>query len=398
MVQTGFDFLVIGGGIMGLAIARELKRTRSRARIALIEKETTCGHHASGRNSGVLHAGFYYSKESLKAKFCKEGNRELRQYCLQKNIPINQCGKLVVASNEREVEGLHELFKRAKANQVELSFISEIQAKQIEPRVKTAGWALYSPTTASVNPADVLRSLHEDALQEGIDIRTDASYLKQTADGILTSKGPLAAHFIINAAGLYADRIATDFGFSEHHRILPFKGLYLYSSEPAYSLRTHIYPVPDLKYPFLGVHFTLTDAGRIKIGPTAIPALWREQYQGWSRFKGDELFEIAMRQMKLIFSSTWDFKRLAWEEIQKYFGKKMVALASNLVEGVSPSDYRVWGKPGIRAQLFNIKTEQLENDFVIQKSQSSLHILNAVSPGFTAAFPFARYVVEKIGS
>lgn len=398
MAQTGFDFLVIGGGIMGLAIARQLRQRHPKANIALLEKEMDCGQHASGRNSGVLHAGFYYSSNSLKARFCKEGNQALQQYCTKKNIPINRCGKLVVASNEQEIEGLHELLRRAESNQVEISLISEKQAKQIEPRVKTAGWALYSPTTASVSPTAVLQSLYQDALEEGIDVRTNTRYLHRTIDGVATSKGPLAAHFIINAAGLYADQIASDFGFSKHHRILPFKGLYLYSSEPAYSLKTHIYPVPDLKYPFLGVHFTLTDTGRIKIGPTAIPALWREQYRGWSRFKRDELFEIAMRQTRLIFSSTWDFKRLAWEEIQKYFGKKMVALASKLIEGVSPSDYRVWGKPGIRAQLFDLKAQRLENDFVIQGDKHSLHILNAVSPGFTAALPFARHIVDQIDS
>lgn len=396
MTERGFDFLVIGGGIIGLAIAREIKRRNEKAEVGLIEKEEECGLHASGRNSGVLHAGFYYTANSLKAKFCKEGNQDLCHYCEEKNIQVNRCGKLVVAANEKEIEGLQELLRRAKTNEVDLLWLTEKEAKEIEPRVKTTSYALYSPTTASVNPLAVLKALQEDAKKEGISIFSKTAYIGRSSDGILSSKGPIQAQFIINAAGLYADQIALDFGCSERYRILPFKGLYLYSEEKAFSLKTHIYPVPDLKYPFLGVHFTLTHSGHIKIGPTAIPALWREQYEGFSNFKKEELFEIASRQIRLLFSSNWDFKRLAFEEMQKYFGKKIISLASKLVDGVFPQNYHRWGRPGIRAQLFDVKTQKLENDFVIEKGANSLHILNAVSPGFTASLPFARHVVDLI--
>ncbi len=398
MVTKGYDFLIIGGGIIGLCIARELKKRNPGASCAVIEKEADFGLHASGRNSGVLHAGFYYTADSLKARFSKVGNQLLKEYCKEKKIPINSCGKLVVAKNEGELTPLHELLKRAKLNGVELHLISSKEAEEIEPRVLTFEQALFSPTTASVNPRQVIESLKKDALQEGITLLSNTVYQKKTADGILTSQGAIGAGFVINSAGLYADKIAFDYGYSQRYRILPFKGLYLYSNEPAGSLRTNIYPVPDLNYPFLGVHFTLTDTNKIKIGPTAIPALWREQYDGFSRFKSAEFFDIALRQMKLVFSSTFDFKKLAFEEMQKYMGSKMVALAGSLLKGVKPSHYRQWGKPGIRAQLFDITKNKLETDFVIEGDQRSLHILNAVSPGFTSAIPFAQYVVDQAES
>ncbi|HEX2579071.1 MAG TPA: L-2-hydroxyglutarate oxidase [Rhabdochlamydiaceae bacterium] len=398
MSKKGYDFLIIGGGIIGLSIARELKKRRPDISCAIVEKEADCGLHASGRNSGVLHAGFYYTADSLKARFSKVGNQLLKEYCKEKKIHINSCGKLVVAKNEGELEGLDELLRRAKANSVELHLISRQEAEKIEPRVLTFEKALFSPTTASVNPVQVLKALKEDAKREGIALLTNTCYKGKTSEGILTTAGPIAADFVINASGLYADKIALDFGHSTKHRILPFKGLYLYSDEPVGAIRTNIYPVPDLNYPFLGVHFTLTDTGQIKIGPTAIPALWREQYQGLSRFKSDEFLDITKRQMKLFFSSTFDFKTLAFQEIQKYMGRKMVSLAGELLKGVQTFQYRHWGKPGIRAQLFDISKNKLETDFVLEGDRTSLHVLNAVSPGFTSALPFAQFVVDRAES
>jgi len=396
--KKGYNFLIIGGGIIGLSIACELKKRRPDASCAILEKEADCGLHASGRNSGVLHAGFYYTADSLKARFSKVGNQLLKEYCKEKKIHVNNCGKLVVAKNEGELAGLDELLRRAKANSVELHLISRQEAEKIEPRVLTFEKALFSPTTASVNPVQVISALKEDAKREGIDLLTNTCYKGKTSEGILTTAGPIAADFVINAAGLYADKIAFDFGHSKNYRILPFKGLYLYSDEPVGAIRTNIYPVPDLNYPFLGVHFTLTDTGHIKIGPTAIPALWREQYQGLSRFRSDEFLDIAKRQMKLFFSSTFDFKTLAFQEMQKYMGRKMVSLAGELLKGVQTSQYRNWGKPGIRAQLFDISKNKLETDFVLEGDGTSLHVLNVVSPGFTSALPFAQFVVDRAES
>jgi L-2-hydroxyglutarate oxidase LhgO len=213
---------------------------------------------------------------------------------------------------------------------------------------------------------------------------------------VRTLAGDFEAGYVVNAAGLYADRVARDFGFSEDYRILPFKGIYLYSDEPAGAIRTNIYPVPDLRNPFLGVHFTLLVDGRAKIGPTAIPAFWREQYKGFGNFKFDEFAEIIFRDLGLLFFSGFDFKRLAVEETLKYYRPRLVNLASTLLDNVRLENFRHWGKPGIRAQLLNIKNRKLEMDFVIQSDSRSLHVLNAVSPAWTCAQPFAKYVCDKI--
>ena len=390
------DFLVVGGGIVGLSIARELKSRFPDTRVVLLEKEPDCGLHASGRNSGVLHAGFYYTADSLKARFTREGNRILHEYCQRRNLPVNRCGKLVVARDASDLPQLDELQRRGKANGVELKSMTAAEAKAIEPRVRTFERALFSPTTSTADPAQVLCSMKQDALGQGIIIHQNAAYLGRANGRLATRAGDFEAGCVINAAGLYADRVARDFGFSEDYRIVPFKGIYLYSEEPPGALRTNVYPVPDLRNPFLGVHFTVTVAGKSKIGPTAIPAFWREQYKGMENFKLNEFAEILFRDLGLLLFAGFDFKRIAVEETLKYFRRRLVSLASPLVEGVKPEDYRHWGKPGIRAQLMNIKTRKLEMDFVIRGDAKSLHVLNAVSPAWTCSIPFAGYVCDQV--
>jgi L-2-hydroxyglutarate oxidase len=391
------DFLVIGGGIIGINLARFLKKTFTDAKIILIEKENECGWHASGRNSGVLHAGFYYTPDSLKAKFTRVGNQLLTAYCQEKKIPLNMCGKLVVAKDEHDLPGLEELLKRGQKNGVTLQSITANEARQIEPRVMTYEKALFSPTTSSVNPKQVLQAMQQDALNEGIEIHCGVAYLKNKLNNrIITTAGPYQAGFVVNASGLYADQIAKDFHFAKNYRVLPFKGLYLYSDEKPFAIRTHIYPVPDLKNPFLGVHFTVAADGKIKIGPTAIPAFWREQYGMMERFKLNEFADILFRQMGLFFFSQFDFKKLAFEEIKKYSKSHLVQLASVLASGVKKEHYTTFGKPGIRAQLLNIKEKKLEMDFILEGDNKSMHVLNAVSPGFTSALPFSEYVGERI--
>ncbi|MEQ1792797.1 MAG: L-2-hydroxyglutarate oxidase [Nitrospira sp.] len=390
------DFLIIGGGVIGLSIARELKARHKDARITLIEKESSCGAHASGRNSGVLHAGFYYSPDSLKAKFTKLGNEQMTAYCEQNNIPLNRCGKLVVAKDAGDLPSLDELVKRGKANGIEIQELTEAEAQRIEPRVKTFQRALFSPRTSTVNPQFVVDAMQRDAIKEKIDIQLGTAYMRRGKTGVNTTTHTISAGYVINAAGLYADKIAIDYGFSKNYRILPFKGLYLYSNEPPGSIRTNIYPVPDLNNPFLGVHFTITADGKTKIGPTAIPAFWRENYEGFGNFSMPELMEVAGRGLSLLTNAQFDYRRLAIEEIRKYSRSKMVELASVLAEGVEESNYQQWGRPGIRAQLLDITKRKLEMDFVLEGDHRSMHVLNAVSPAFTCALPFASHVCNLI--
>jgi (S)-2-hydroxyglutarate dehydrogenase len=395
-MSTRADFLIIGGGIIGLSVAREIKKRFSSATVIVLEKEAALGLHASGRNSGVIHAGFYYSADSLKAKLTRAGNEAMLAYCDAKNIPVNRCGKLVVARDESDLAQLDELFRRGEANQVPLQNVSEQEASQIEPRAKTFRRAIFSPTTSSADPRKVLEAISNDAIAEGIQVVTNAAYLRRKSTAIETTQGRYTAGHVVNAGGLYADKIALDFGFSERYRILPFKGLYLYSDEAPGSFRTNIYPVPDLRNPFLGVHFTIREDRRIKIGPTAIPAFWREQYGRFDNFRLGEFVEILFREAGLMLSSNFDFKKLAIEEMRKYSRPRLVALASQLAHGIRLQDYTRWGQPGIRAQLLDIKARKLEMDFVIEGDEHSTHLLNAVSPGWTCAIPFARYVVDRI--
>jgi len=390
------DFLVIGGGIIGIAVARELRRRHPETRVTVLEKERACGQHASGRNSGVLHAGFYYTAASLKARFTRDGNRALRDYCRERNLPLSQCGKLVVATSAADHPQMDELLRRGAANGVTLESITEAEAKKIEPRVKTCERAIWSPNTATADPGAVLDAMRSDAEREGVRFDVGTAFRRRRGNEIETSQGRWSAGYLVNCAGLHADRIARQFGFSSHYTILPFKGLYLYSDEPAGALRTNIYPVPDLRNPFLGVHFTVTVDGRAKIGPTAIPAFWREQYAGLSGFSVRDLVEIARLQLGLLFFAGFEFRRLAREELAKYNRAHLVSLAGRLAEGVRVEHYRRWGRSGIRAQLLDTRTRKLEMDFVLEGDARSMHVLNAVSPGWTCAIPFAAHVVDAI--
>jgi L-2-hydroxyglutarate oxidase LhgO len=286
--------------------------------------------------------------------------------------------------------------RRGAANEVPLESLSAAEARELEPRVKTFERAIFSPTTSSADPRRVLSAMERDAVESGIEIATSTAYLSRSKGVVTTTGGKISAGHVINSAGLYADKIALDFGFSENYRILPFKGLYLYSSEPPGAFRTNIYPVPDLRNPFLGVHFTVKDDGRVKIGPTAIPAFWREQYRRFDNFKFGEFVEVLFREAGLMFSSDFGFKKLAVEEIQKYSRPRLVALASRLAEGVKLGDYAQWGEPGIRAQLLDVKARKLEMDFVVEGDERSTHLLNAVSPGWTCSIPFASHVADRI--
>lgn len=392
------DFLIIGGGVIGVNIAAELRRRYGDCSITLVEKEPEFGLHASGRNSGVIHAGFYYTADSLKAKFTRDGNIQLHAYCEQRGIPVNRCGKLVVAKDAGELKGLDELLARGKRNGVPLQAVTADEARQIEPRCKTHERALFSPTTSSADPRRVLAEMLKEAREAGVNAIGSARYLGRRGSVVQTTQGEWDAGYVVNAAGLYADSVARDFGFSQHYRIVPFKGLYVYCDEPVGAFRTHIYPVPDLRNPFLGVHFTLTVDGHAKIGPTAIPAAWREQYHGLDGFRPAEALDIGRRLLSLFFRAGFDFRRLAFEEMQKYSLKKMIALASELATGLEASNFTRWGKPGIRAQLLDVRSAKLVMDFLLEGDERSMHVLNAVSPGWTCSIPFSSYVCDQIQS
>jgi len=220
-------------------------------------------------------------------------------------------------------------------------------------------------------------------------------YRREGRNAIVTTGGMvLEASLVINAAGLYADTVARDYGFSQNYTIIPFKGIYLKYTGTDKPIRTNIYPVPNLKNPFLGVHYTVTVDGTIKIGPTAIPAFWRQNYVGLENFSLGELFEIIGWESRLFLGDNFGFRSLALSELKKYDRSYFTGLAVKMVKQIDTSGFNQWSKPGIRAQLLNTTTKELVQDFVVEGDSRSVHLLNAVSPAFTCSFPFAAWVVD----
>jgi len=391
------DYLIIGAGIIGLTLATQLQERAPGKRILLLEKEPDAARHGSGRNSGVLHAGFYYTSSSLKARFTRDGNRALKDYCRQNGLAMNECGKVVVAADETELQALYELEKRGLANGVDVRLIDEGELAAIEPNARTFRKALYSPTTATVDPVEICASLKDRLLNSGVRILFGEGYQGLAGANIIrTTKGRLIkAGHLVNAAGLYADKIARDFGFSGNYVIIPFKGMYLKYSGPHAPLKVNVYPVPNLKNPFLGVHYTVTVDGHVKLGPTAIPAFWRENYEGLDNFRFTELMQAAAYEGRLFLTNSFGFRSLAWEEMLKYYKPYFVGLGLKLVKQIDAGGFREWTRPGIRAQLLNTKTLELVQDFVVEGDKSSTHILNAVSPAFTGSFPFTNWIIES---
>lgn len=395
MRKLEVDYIIIGAGIMGLSIAKSLLDVKPRARIMIVEKERELGLHASGRNSGVLHAGFYYHPDSLKAKFTKQGNEELAKFCEKKGLRINRCGKVVVAKDEKDLEILYELKRRGEANGVELHVVDEKELREIEPNAKTFQKALWSPNTAVVDPREVISCIADELKAKGVILELGRTYQGRVGKQAI-SVGDVTIEFgrLVNTAGLYADKIAKDFGFSRDYVLIPFKGLYLnYRGEDKF-IRTNIYPVPDIRKPFLGVHFTLRVDGRIKLGPTAMPCFWRENYFGLSGFRLYEFLETTFWNLKLLFKSSL-VRTTAFEEFKKYVKSYLIREGLRLIRQMGNTSSWEWAPSGIRAQLVNVRTFELVQDFIVEGDEESVHILNAVSPAFTASLPFARYVVEK---
>jgi (S)-2-hydroxyglutarate dehydrogenase len=397
--RTDCEYLIIGAGIIGLSIAKSIKERNHAAKIIVLEKENKVAAHASGRNSGVLHAGFYYTEDSFKARFAKEGNKRLTEFCRKNKLRINNAGKVVVAKNENELEVLHELKKRGDKNGVNISLVTKNEMEKLEPAARTYKEALYSPTTSTVDPEQIVNFLAERLKQLDVDFCFNEGYKENLGSNKVQTKTGriIKADIIINAAGLYADKVARDFGFSKNYTIIPFKGIYLKNRKgSSLPIKKHIYPVPDIKNPFLGVHFTTAVDGAIKLGPTAIPAFWRENYHGFDNFKLKEMSNILRWESELFLRNSFGFRRLALTEIRKYFRSYFINLAKPLVKpSVNLKALSVKTEPGIRAQLLDKKTRELLQDFIIEGDKNSIHILNAVSPALTASFPFADYITDK---
>lgn len=362
--------------------------------VTLVEKEEDFGLHASGRNSGVLHAGIYYTPDSLKARFAIEGNRRMREFVKGRGIPINEHGKVIVAKDEEDYGRLLNLYERAKRNGAEVYLIDEGELKEIEPHARTFGKAIHSPRTAVVNPRDVVRAIAEDALKSGrVRAMLGVRCLGRAGKGkVRTTARTLEYSLLINAAGAYADRLAHTYGVGLHYRIVPFKGTYRKLARPDL-VRGNVYPVPHPKSPFLGVHFTRDPYGNVFVGPTAIPAFGRENY-GVLRGIDAEAPAILLRDAVMFFRNPL-FRYVALREPRKYFKPSFFGACRWMLKGLRYGDIVPARRVGIRAQLVDWRSKEMVMDFVVEREEDSIHILNAVSPAFTASLPFADYLVEN---
>ena len=400
-MRSSPKIVIIGGGMVGLSVAYQLIDRGITNKITIIDKESELGMHTSGRNSGVLHAGIYYKPETIKAKICINGSLRLKDWISENKLKINNCGKVIVPTSVDLDSQLELLLQRGLTNGAQCEIIKEKDLLKLIPQANCpSGRALWSPQTSVVNPYSILSSLKMKLLSYGVIIKKNERKwsVKPKLNKVILSDGTFLNYdYFFNCGGLYADKIAKEFNLGENYILIPFKGNYWkLKKESRIKICTNLYPVPDLDLPFLGVHFTPSaDQSNIYIGPTATLAFGRENY---SRFEGIEpsmSFEnisILARQYLLNKGRIREyFHRQSLLSFKKFFLKA----AQKLVPNLSENDIEFSNKVGIRPQLFNKNNNKIEDDFLYLTTPSSMHILNAISPAFTASFALGDLIIDK---
>ena len=393
-----YDFLIVGAGIMGLAITKALTERFPSAKIGILEKEKSIGMHASGRNSGVLHSGIYYPQDSLKAKVCAEGARQMSRFAEEHKIACAKVGKVIIATCEKDLATLDYLLNNATNNQIAAERLDEKQIKELEPHANPYQAGIYTPDTACIDSKQVLQKLHEIITSRGVTLhlQQEIKTIDRQRQLACTVNNKFSYGYLFNAAGAGTDKLAKLFGLAKNYRLLPFKGIYYkLSKEKSELVKGNIYPVPDLQLPFLGVHFTKNIHGDVYVGPTAIPAFGRENY---GVLQGISL--EALRIMKdiglMYLANQQNFRLLIHSEIKKYSKKYFIQGARRLISTIREEDLLPSNKVGIRPQLINLAKRKIEMDYIIEQTQDSMHILNAISPAFTSAFSFAELLLNRM--
>tara|TARA_B100001029_G_C15050307_1_gene450221 strand:+ start:979 stop:2196 length:1218 start_codon:yes stop_codon:yes gene_type:complete len=405
--MTLYDVTIIGGGAIGFGTVLGLQRQNPYLKICLIEKDEVVSNHQTGHNSGVIHSGIYYKPGSLKANFCVEGRASMAEFCIENNLKYDKCGKIIVAYEEEELPRLDNLYERGIANKVkDLELIGPERIKEIEPHA-TGLKALYSPNTGIVDYREITEKYSQIAMENGADIRLGTSFEdfwdpKTVGQNLVleTSKGTIETKLTINCSGLQSDLVARKMGVAPKLQIIPFRGEY-YNLKPEKKdlVNGLIYPVPDPKFPFLGVHFTKTvHDGLVEAGPNAVLAYAREGYK-----------KININPKELLSSLTYPgfvkFGLQNWmtglKEINRSYRKGVfVRDLKRMIPEIKSSDLMSGGS-GVRAQAIGIDGTMID-DFAFEFTDKSIHVLNAPSPGATSSLVIGKYIanlaIEKISS
>jgi L-2-hydroxyglutarate oxidase len=391
-----YDYAIIGGGIIGLSAAYSIKKLKPSASILLVEKESTLGSHQTSHNSGVVHAGIYYEPGSLKAQFCKQGLRSTIDFCQKNNIKYEQCGKLIVATSDIEIQRLNILYERTRLNGLKTRLIDATELKIMEPNISGLK-AIYSPETAIVDYHHIALKLADLIKKQGVDIILENSIERITEkynEVIFSShKNSWRSKKLIVSGGLQADRLARMAGLPIDFKIIPFRGEYFQLPKNKNKIINHlIYPVPNPKLPFLGIHLTRMIDRSIIVGPNAVLGFSREHYEKFS-------FNFSDISSYLSYPGFW---KLLWQHKENVYKelKSSISIKTYLNEckkyypNIELSDLLPY-PAGIRAQVVN-KKGQLEHDFLFARTERMLHVYNAPSPAATSALPIGNMIAEKI--
>ncbi|ULN66603.1 L-2-hydroxyglutarate oxidase [Vibrio gigantis] len=395
-----YDYIIVGGGIVGVSTAWQLQQAHPDKSILLVEKERGSAQHQTGHNSGVIHAGVYYAPGSLKADFCKRGVERTIAFCRQHDIPVENCGKLLVATNEQEVERMNALYQRCHDNDIDVDLLDQAQLKLAEPNITGLG-AIYVKTTSIVNYKKVTEVMAQQFVEAGgeLSLGTEVILADEQDDEVqLTCKVDgqtlqLNSRFLITCSGLMADRMTKMLGIETDFQIVPYRGEYYQLDAKHNQVVNHlIYPIPDPELPFLGVHLTRMIDGSVTVGPNAV--------QGWKREGYGKLnFSVKDTLQMLSFTGFWkvtakhlktglvEFKNSWWKP-------GYLKLVNKYCPSITVSDFKPY-PAGIRAQAV-LKDGTLVHDFLFAESPRSLHVCNAPSPAATSAMPIGEYICTKV--
>ena len=393
-----YDFIIIGSGIIGLTLAFKLKKNQPSSKILILEKETDSIQHGSGRNSGVIHSGVYYDPGSLRATLGVRGGVELKEYIKSKQLWIDECGKLLIPTSENSFQNIESLFQRGVSNGVVIKKLTGNEIQSLEPNINTKyNSGLLIPFTSVADPKEVSKSLLFDLKQLGVDVFYNEQVIKIEDEGkiIISHLKSYSCEHSFNCSGLQSDVVAKSAGLEFRYSFLPFKGKYWKITDPSFKLKHLVYPVPDLQYPFLGLHSSHKRDGSFYIGPSSTPVFGREYYSRANKLQLSEALSLALSFSIKILKNENKLRTLALQEAKLLtkngFLDEVEKLLNNIpTDSIQPSLEKI----GIRSQVFDPLSKTLVNDFIIINQKHSTHVLNAISPAWTASFAFADHLIQ----